>query len=50
MSAADAAGYARIILELYRILLVAGRRADHLKVVESPANTAPPPQFLVGGN
>lgn len=50
MSAGEATAHACTILDLYRLMVVAARRADHLKVVESLAETEDePPQFLVGG-
>ncbi len=50
MSPVEAVAHARTIVELYRKLLLSARRADHLKVIESPQERAdePPPQFLVG--
>lgn len=50
MSPVQASQHARTILQLHR-LLQPGRRADHLKVVESaPEIESLPPQFLVGSS
>ena len=50
MSQADASAHARTILELYRLVVLAARRGDHLKVIELVGQDSPPPRFLVGSN
>lgn len=49
MSSSEAAGYAAVIVGLYKDLITVGKRAEHLKIVKTAAESdTSPPQFLVG--